>query len=106
VSGSVLTAERLAELLDRFRPERAGQKALSEIDEAQIQFLLTRVVALTDALRGAESNETTRLASRIVLSDLSTVASQFRARANTMRPALARALADLRDGGLEALESS
>ena len=94
VSGRTFAPGDLTDLLERFRPERAGQKASPEIAEVQIQLLLTRVAALTDALRGAESNEATRLASRIVLNDLAAVAGQFRARANTMRPALAKALAD------------
>jgi len=105
VSGRTFAPDDLTELLGRFRPERAGQKASPEIAEVQIQLLLTRVAALTDALRGAQSNQTTRLASRIVLNDLSAVAGQFRARANTMRPALAKALADLRDARSEALKA-
>jgi hypothetical protein len=80
-------------------------KASSEIAEVQIQLLLTRVAALTDALRGAESNDTTRLASRIVLNDLAVVAGQFRARANTMRPVLAKSIADLREARSEVLKA-
>ena len=97
------TLNDLTDLLERFRPERtAGKVAPAEITEAQVQLLLARVAALTDALRGAELNEPVRLAMRVALNDLATIADQFRGRTNTMRAALAKALADLRDARSEA----
>jgi hypothetical protein len=105
VSLRKFTLNELTDLLERFRPERAGGKTPSEITEAQIQLLLARISALTDALRGAEANEPARLAMRVALNDLGTIAGHFRARTNTMRDALAKALADLRDARSEAPEA-
>jgi hypothetical protein len=102
VPSRTLTLDELVELLERFRQEPAGSKTAPEIAESQLQLLLARIKALTDALRDAESNEAARLAARIVVSDLDAVADQFRGRANTMRAALARALADLREARGEA----
>jgi hypothetical protein len=102
VAPSEFTLNELTDLLERFRPERAAGKVPAEITEAQIQLLLARIAALTDALRGAEANEPARLAMRVALNDLGTIADYFRARTNTMRDALAKALADLRDACSEA----
>jgi hypothetical protein len=103
VSPREFTLNELTDLLERFRPERAaGKAAPAEITEAQVQLLFARVAALTDALRGAESNEAARLAMRVALNDLATIADQFRGRTNMMRAALAKALADVRDVPFEA----
>lgn len=92
-----LTLDEVVDLLARFRQDPAGSKTAPEIAESQVQLLLARIRALTDALRDAESNEAAGLAARIVVNDLAAVADQFRGRAHTMRVALARALADLRE---------
>jgi hypothetical protein len=103
VSPREFTLNELTDLLERFRPGRAaGKAAPAEITEAQVQLLFARVAALTDALRGAESNEAARLAMRVALNDLATIAAQFRGRTNMMRAALAKALADVRDAPSEA----
>jgi hypothetical protein len=102
VSPREFTLKELTDLLERFRPERAaGKAAPPEITEAQVQLLLARIGAFTDALRGAESNEPARLAMRVALNDLATIAAQFRGRTNTMRAALEPALADLRNARAE-----
>jgi hypothetical protein len=100
-----LTSEELTAVLDRFRVERPGPRSLSEITEAQVDLVVARLAALTDAIRGGESNEATLLASRILLSDLAFVAGQFRGRANAMRVSLTSTLADLR-GVMADLERS
>jgi hypothetical protein len=96
VPNRALTPDELTPLLERFRPERARGKTPSEISDAEVQLLLARIAALTDALHDAEPNETARLASRILLSDLAVLAAQFRGRANAMRTSLAKALEELR----------
>ena len=96
------TLHELADLLERFRPERAAGKATpAEIGEAQVQIVLARLAALTEMLRGVELNEPARLAIRVALNDLATIAEQFRGRTNTMRAALEHALADSRNARSE-----
>lgn len=92
-----LTPDELTQLLERFPLERAGGQPLEGATEAQVQLLFERITALTEALRGAESNETTRLATRMLLVDLTSAAAHFRGRTNTMRSPLAKTLAELRD---------
>jgi hypothetical protein len=96
------TLDELTELVERFRPDRAGSKVPHEITEAQIQLMLSRIAALTDVLRSAEASEPARLAARMALNDLAAVAVQFRGRTNAMRAALAKALAELREARSEA----
>jgi hypothetical protein len=50
------------------------------------------MAALTDALRDGGSNETCRLAERLLLTDLALVAAQFRGRTNALNESLTRAL--------------
>jgi hypothetical protein len=92
-----LTSENLAALLERLPVERAGAKAGSEVTDAQMQRLLGRIAALTDALRETHGGNGERIAARILLDDLATVVGQFRGRANTARAALAGAEQGLRD---------
>jgi hypothetical protein len=82
----------LTALLERLKLQPAGAASLSEVSRAQLDLLLARIASLTDALRGAPSDETSRLAARLLLADLSSVAAQFRGRANDIAGALARAL--------------
>jgi len=97
VAERAFTSDDLAALLERFPLERAGTRPSLEITEFQVQLLLSRIAALTDALRDAESDETTRLAHHVLLSDLALVAGQFRGRANGLRASLVETLASLRD---------
>jgi hypothetical protein len=91
-----LTPDELTGLLERFPLERAAGRRTDDATEAYVQILLGRIAALTGALRGAEPDDTARLAARMLLGDLSAVASHFRGRTNTLRPALAEALAAVR----------
>src|SRR5687767_13378847 len=86
-----LTSDDLAALLDRFPVERMGAKAVADVTEAQLQTLLARIAALTDALRDTQGGDAERLAARILVADLATVVGQFRGRANTLRATLAGA---------------
>ncbi len=95
VAGRTLTSDDLALLLERFRAERAGARTAEDMIDEQVQVLLARIAALTDALGGTELNDASRIASRVLLSDLAFVAAQFRGRANTMRASLGKTLEDL-----------
>lgn len=97
VAERAFTSDDLAALIERFPEERAGTRLSADVTELQVQRRLSRIAALTDALRDAESNETTRLAQHLLLSDLALVAGQFRGRANALRASLAEALASLSD---------
>ena len=89
------TAEDLTALLERLRLQPAGASTPSEVTRAQLDLLLARIGSLTEALRNADRNETTRLASRLLLSDLALVAAQFRGSANAMSASLSHALEGL-----------
>jgi hypothetical protein len=95
VSHHELTADELTELIARFPLERSGTRTLEEITEAQVQQLFGRLEALTRLLRGTSSNETTRLASRMLLHDLTAVAAHFRGRSNVLGTSLASARTQL-----------
>jgi len=92
-----LTAADLAALLERFPVERVGARGTTEVAESQVQMLLARIAALTDALREAQGSEAERLAARMLVGDLATVVGQFRGRANTVRTALTGAEQGLRE---------
>ena len=88
------TADDLTTLLERFRLQEGGAKSTAEVTEAQLDVVLARIAALTEALRKAEDDEVTRLASRILLGDLAIVAAHFRARTNDITVSLSRVLED------------
>jgi ribosomal protein S15P/S13E len=96
VSERALNFAELTELLERIRPERAGGKTIDETTQAQVQHLLARIAALTDALRTGESDHSTRLGSRLLLDDLAMVAALFRARSNDLGTSLTCALDNMR----------
>ena len=89
-----LTSSDLVTLLEGLQVERAGSRTPTEVTDAHIQILVARIGALTDALRTATFDETTRLAARMMLNDLALVAGQFRGRTNAMRASLSAALAE------------
>jgi hypothetical protein len=97
------TLDELTALVERFCPDRAGSRVPPEIAESQVQLVLARIAALTELLRGAEPNEPARMAARMALNDLAAVAEQFRGRTNAMRATLAKAIAELREAGSQAL---
>ena len=92
VADRASTTGELTALLERLRVQPAGANTPADVTRAQLDVLLARIGSLTDALRGAEPNETTRLASRLLINDLAAVAAQFRGDANAMRASLASAL--------------
>lgn len=92
-----LTADELTELIAGFPLERAGTRTLEAITQAQVQQLFEGIEALSALLRGASSNETARLASRMLLRELTAVAAHFRGRANVLGPSLANARTQLRE---------
>lgn len=98
VPDSARPSHDLTALLERLRLQPAGPASLSEVNRAQLDLLLARIASLTEALRDAPSDETSRLAARLLLADLSSVAAQFRGRANDIAGALTRALDGIRSG--------
>lgn len=95
MGGRALTPEDVAAVLDRFPLERAAGRTVDEAASTHTDLLIARIAALTDALRGADPGQTTHLATRLLLSDLSAVAAQFRGRTNAIRAPLTKALAAL-----------
>ena len=91
-------SDDLTALLERLRLQPAGPASLPEVNRAQLDLLLARIASLTDAVRGAPPDETSRLAARLLLADLGLVAAQFRGRANDTASALTRALDGIRSG--------
>jgi hypothetical protein len=83
-------------LLERLRLPSAGAKYTPEVIREQGDVLITRIAALTEALRGAAEDETSKLASRMLIGDLALVAAQFRGRANELVASLTRARDDIR----------
>ena len=84
-------------LLERLRLQLASAGSLPpDVAQTQVDFLLARIAALTEALRGAGGDDTTRLATRVLLSDLALVAAQFRGRANAVGASLTGALDGIR----------
>ena len=91
-------SDDLAALLERLWLQPAGAASLSEVNRTHLDLLLARIASLTEALRGAQSDETSRLAVRLLLTDLDLVAAQFRGRANDTAGTLMRALDGIRSG--------
>ena len=90
------TDDDLTALLERLTLKRARAGTPAEAADAQVEFVIARMTLLADALRRAESNETVRLSTRMLLGDLTQVAAQFRSTANSTRASLDTALNDLR----------
>ena len=86
----------LTAVLQRLRPHQAGTQSPSEVTQAQVELLMVRIASLTEALRGAESNESSRNAARLLLADVAMVASQFRGNTNALDERLTRALENAR----------
>jgi hypothetical protein len=94
VSGRLSSPDDLTALLERLGLERPPAPGVERAAEG-IDRLLARAALLTEALRGSTSNDTTRLASRMLLDDLSAVAAQFRSAANAIHLSLSNAQRDL-----------
>lgn len=71
------TATDLIALLERV-PLATPARSLAGIRQAKLELTLARVASLTDALRGAEPTDASRVAARLLLADLADVAAQFR----------------------------
>ena len=97
MANRAFTADELTGLLERFRLPQAAAKATADVSQEQLDLLLARIASLTEALRDAEANDTTRLATRLLLNDLGLVSAHFRARANEIGAALTRALEGISD---------
>ena len=96
VADGAFTTDALTALLGRLAIERAGSLGPTEITQAQVDLLLARIGALTEALRDAASNDSTRLAARLLIADLALVAGQFRGSTNAMRASLSVTLDELK----------
>ena len=91
-----ISPDALILLLERVHLPSAGAKSTSDVTLEQVDVLIARIASLTDALRGAAEDETAQLVARMLISDLSLVAAQFRGRANELVAALTRAREDIR----------
>ncbi len=71
------------------------QQAPGQTADAAVDQALARIAALTDLLRrNAVFDDATRLAARLLLTDLAAVSAAFRAHANQFEQLLADALAE------------
>ena len=82
----------LTAVLQQLRLHQAWTQSPSEITQAQVELLLVRIAVLTEALRGAESNESSRSATRLLLADVAMVSAQFRGNTNALGERLTRML--------------
>lgn len=89
-----ISSDDLVRLLEQRHLPPAGAKPTADVTREQVDGLVARIASLTEALRGAEDDETAQLASRMLLEDLALVVAQFRGRANELVDSLAHA----RDG--------
>jgi hypothetical protein len=105
VPDRAISPDELILLLERLRLPSAGEKHASDVTLEQVDVLLARIASLTEALRGAEKDETAQLTSRILIGDLAMVTAQFRGRANELVGALTRARDDIR-GELDNIDQS
>jgi len=96
VSDRVTLPDDLILLLERLLVQSAGVKSTPDVTREQVDVLITRIAALTDALRGAAEDNTAKIASRMLIADLAAVTAQFRGRANELSEVLTRALDNLR----------
>ena len=94
--------ETLTALLQRLGLQQADGTSPTDVTQAQIELLLTRVAALTEQLRRGPSREDLQATTRLLLADLAMVASQFRGKTNVLGERLTHAL----ESAHLALESS
>ncbi len=88
----------LTALLQQLRLQQPGAKSPAEVAQVQTDLLLARMASLTDTLRAAEWNDTSRAAARLLLADLAMVAAQLRGNAT--------AIGERLDGTLESVRVS
>ncbi len=90
------STDDLTALLQQLRLQPPGAKSPSEVHRAQTDLLLARISSLTDTLRGAEWNDSSRAAARLLLADLAMVSAQFRGQATAISEKLAATLESVR----------
>lgn len=86
----------LTAVLRRLRLQEAWTQSPSEVTQAQIELLLARIASLTETLRGAASDGSSRTAARLLLADLAMVAAQFRGNTNALGKQLTHVLENVR----------
>ena len=82
----------LTAVLQRIRLHQAGTQPPSEVTQAQVELLLTRIASLTEILRGGGTDASARTAARLLLADAAMVTAQFRGSANEVGERLAGVL--------------
>ena len=92
----LVTADDLTRLLEQLAVERGQAQTSAQAGDAQVEMLVARIKLLTEALRGAAAGDAARLASRLLVADLSQVTAQFRGRTNGIRASLESAVAEMR----------
>lgn len=97
VSEPRIAPERLVELLQQLQLQTSRAGSPSEAAQAASDLLLDRLAALTRALRGADANDTSRIAARLLLADVATAAAQLRGEASAHAASLTRVLDDVRE---------
>lgn len=75
------SVDELTALLQQLRLQQPGANSPGEVARAQTDLLLARMAALTDTLRVAEWNDTSRAGARLLLADLAMVTAQLRSNA-------------------------
>jgi DNA anti-recombination protein RmuC len=96
VADPLVTAGDLTRLLERLTVERGQAQSPAQAADAQVERLAARITLLTEALRGAEASDASRLAARLLVADLAQVTAQFRGRTNGIRAALESAVEEMR----------
>lgn len=90
----------LAALLQQLRLQQPGAKSPAQVAHAQTDLLLSRIASLSatlrDTLGGAEWNDTSRAAARLLLADLAMVAAEIRGNATAIHEQLTATLEDAR----------
>ena len=86
----------LSALLQQLGLQKPGAASPSEVNQAQTDLLIARMASLTETLRTAEWNDTSRAAARLLLADLAMVAAQFRGQATAIGEKLATTLEHVR----------
>ena len=92
--------DELTALLQQLRLQQSGGKSPTEVAQAQTDLLLSRIASLSDTLRdtqgGAEWNDASRAAARLLLADLAMVAAEVRGNATALHEQLTATLDDAR----------
>jgi hypothetical protein len=86
----------LLDILTRLRLQPADATSAAAAARGQLEIVVARIAALTDALRAGGGDADARLASRLLLADVGQVVAQLRGEANELAAALDRALEALR----------